>query len=230
MKENRLPTTSSWALSATIVIYSSQLVSLFEIVTLFYVTTQVHSCVLIKLTRKFAFYILLVNLHQFWVGIRFKSKQFTIKCSSLLLSHLHDKGIVLQNFDTENFMFDDEKLILVSLQNAIQSKNAMVDISGFVTFINSIKGNYSGLDLLLAQCIPQKMTSKQILAELHILAETEVFTVSRARGHQRTTSGNSSNESNGTEMTSLSYFSDYRSDVFYYSEANYKNVHTYINL
>ena len=127
-------------------------------------------------------------------------------------------------------MFDDEKLILVSLQESVQSKNVAADIKGFVNFINSIKGSYSELDNLLDQCITQKMSSKQILAELQVLAKTEAYTLSRNRGHQRTTSGNSSNESNGTEMTSLSYFSDCRSDVFYYSEANYKNIHAYINM
>ena len=151
------------------------------------------------------------------------------------LAHLHDCGILLNNFDQENFAFDEDKLMILSMQKATrQDKDFDSDVAGFIRFIESIKdANYTAIDPLLAQCRNKYgVTAHFVLDQLRILYETNksVSSIQKQRGHQRTTSGNSSNESNGTELTSLSYFSDYnRSDVFY-METRHKGLNTYANI
>lgn len=150
-----------------------------------------------------------------------------------ILTHLHDCGILLNDFDHGNFAFDEDKLIVLSMQNATRGTDFDSDIAGFIRFIESIKDvNFTAIDPLLAQCKGKSGVSAHfILDQLCILFETDKTIGQKpSRGHQRTTSGNSSNESNGTELTSLSYFSDYsRSDVFY-METRHKGLNTYANI
>ena len=76
-------------------------------------------------------------------------------------------------------MFDDEKLILVSLQESVQSKNVEADIKGFVNFINSIKGSYSELDNLLEEKIRRPTLDLSTYARGKLVINTLVKLLSK---------------------------------------------------